>query len=224
VGEVARSGQPALEVLTASLGHRAGVGAMLLASVAMWFCGLSSVTSFSRTLYAFSRDGGLPGSRAIRAVHATFGTPLVAVLLSVLLPAALVAVTVPLSDSVFLAVASLATTGLYVSYALPIGLGAVARVQGRWNHRGPFHLGRFGVPVAAAAVLWALAVLGICSLPPNWTAGAMLAVLLVVLTIVYLTFVRGRFKGPKVTIAAMERQSPGRPASPGDDVSSRDVA
>ncbi|MDB4996156.1 MAG: amino acid transporter [Myxococcaceae bacterium] len=203
--EVARAAQPALEVMTAALGHRAGVGAMLLASVAMWFCGLSSVTSFSRTLYAFSRDDGLPGSHAIRAVHRTYGTPLMAVLLSVLLPAALVIVTVPLSDSVFLAVASLATTGLYVSYALPIGLGAVARIQGRWNHRGPFQLGRFGVPIAFAAVLWAIAVLGICSLPPNWTAGAMLAVLVVVLVIVYLAFVRGRFKGPKVTMAAMEK-------------------
>jgi amino acid transporter len=216
VGEVAASGQPALFVLSSALGPRAGVLAMLLASVAMWFCGLSSVTSFSRTLYAFSRDDGLPGSATIRAVHPRFGTPLAAVGLSVVLPAVLVFGTLPFSDSVFLAVASLATTALYFSYALPIALGAVARLRGRWSHRGPFHLGRFGVPMAFAAVLWSLAVLGVCSLPPNWSAGAILGVLLVLLTALYVTVVRGRFRGPLVTIDAMERRSPGRPGSPGD--------
>jgi amino acid transporter len=49
-------------VLTAALGERAGVLFSALAAMAMWFCGLSAVTWSSRIIYAFARDGGLPGS------------------------------------------------------------------------------------------------------------------------------------------------------------------
>ena len=52
-------------------------GLVALALAAMWFCGLSSVTSASRTMYAFSRDGGLPFSSVIARVGKTTRTPIV---------------------------------------------------------------------------------------------------------------------------------------------------
>ena len=33
--------------------------------VAQWLCGLATVTSCSRMIFAFARDGGLPGSKAL---------------------------------------------------------------------------------------------------------------------------------------------------------------
>ena len=51
-----------------ALGSRAGWALSLLAAMAMWFCGLSCVTSTSRTIYAFARDEGMPLSRLWRRV------------------------------------------------------------------------------------------------------------------------------------------------------------
>ncbi len=200
----AADAQPPLFILRTVLGEHAGNLAMGLAIVAMWFCGLSSVTSASRTLYAFARDDGLPASARIRAVDEKHGTPLVAIAVAVVAPLLLVLATLPFSDAVFLAIASLATTALYVSYAVPIGLGAVARHRGAWTKRGPFHLGPFGVVIAWGAVVWALFVLVVCGLPPNWSAGATVTALAVVLGIVDYAWIRHRFRGPKVTLAAVE--------------------
>src|SRR5947209_3639962 len=62
-----------IAILEQALGARAGGLATALAAMAMWFCGLSAVTWSSRTIYAFARDGGLPGSRLWKRVsrHST---------------------------------------------------------------------------------------------------------------------------------------------------------
>ena len=65
---LAKDDHAPLTILQHGLGPTAGRWGMGLAIFAMWFCGLSSVTSASRTLYAFSRDDGLPFSAAIRKV------------------------------------------------------------------------------------------------------------------------------------------------------------
>ncbi|HEY2514762.1 MAG TPA: amino acid permease [Polyangiaceae bacterium] len=200
----AASDQAALFVLRRALGEAAGRWAMGLAVVAMWFCGLSSVTSASRMLFAFARDEGIPFHRALRRVSPRWRTPHVAILAVCAASLALVAATAPLSDAVFLAVASLATTGLYTSYGLPIALGAVARARGRWERLGPWNLGPFGVAVAWAAVAWSAFVLVVCALPPNTTAGGMLAAVVVLLGVLYATTVRGRFRGPRLALADVE--------------------
>jgi amino acid transporter len=110
---------------------------------------------------------------------------------------ALVAASAPLGDAVFLAIATLATTGLYTSYAVPILLGAIARARGRWTQRGPWNLGAFGPVVAWGAVAWSAFVLVVCCLPPNAIAGAMLAGVGAVLAGLYFAVVRGRFRGPR---------------------------
>ena len=208
LSEAAKDAQPALYILRASFGERAGNAAMGLAIVAMWFCGLSSVTSASRTLYAFARDGGPPGSMALRKVSAAYKTPVAAILVAVVMPLLLVLVTSPFSDAVFLAVASLATTGLYVSYATPIALGAIARRRGVWRHRGPWNLGAWGGLVAWLAVAWSLSVLVICCLPPNGTAGLLLGGVASAIVVLYFLVARGKFAGPKVTMASAFQDSP----------------
>jgi amino acid transporter len=193
-----------LLVLEQSLGARAATATMTLVVAAMWFCGLSSVTSASRTLYAFARDGGFPGSAYVRLVHPRLRTPHVAIALAAIAPLALVLSTAPLREEIFLSIATLATTGLYVSYAIPIALGAIARSRGRWRHRGPWHLGRFGVPIAWAGVAWAACVLGVSALADALSA-KMLGGIVVAFAALWLLRVRGRFRGPAVDLAIFER-------------------
>jgi len=193
----AASDQPALFVLRHALGDVAGRAAMGLAIAAMWFCGLSSVTSASRMLFAFARDEGLPMHAQLRRVSPRWKTPHVAIFAVCAASMLLVAASAPLGDAVFLAIATLATTGLYTSYAVPILLGAIARARGRWTRRGPWHLGAFGPVVAWGAVAWSIAVLVVCSLPPNAIAGAMIAGVIALLAATYFVFVRGKFRGPR---------------------------
>ncbi len=198
--------QPVLFILRHALGDGIGRAAMGLAIAAMWFCGLSSVTSASRMLFAFARDGGVPFHAALRRVSPRLKTPHVAILAIAGTSLALVAVTAPLGDAAFLAVASLATTGLYLSYATPIALGAIARARGRWTRLGPWNLGAFGGWVAWGAVGWSAFVLVVCSLPPNGVAGAMLLGSVALVAASYFAFVRHRFQGPARDLAALERE------------------
>jgi amino acid transporter len=205
--EVAGDSHAALLVMRKALGDGVGRLAMALAIVAMWFCGLASVTSASRTLWAFARDGGLPGSRALRTVGRRTRTPLVAIAVITVGALFLVLGTAPFSDALFDAMAKMATMGLYVSYGVPILLGVVARHRLRWKTLGPVHLGRFGVPVGWAAVVWCLFVLFVCSLPPNDLPARMLAGVVALLGVVYVAFVRNRFRGPEVKLANLERDA-----------------
>lgn len=196
---------PALYILKTSLGDHAGRIVMAFAVAAMWFCGLSSVTSASRTLFAFSRDDGLPLARFVRMVHSKTRTPHVAIVLASVLPFLLVAGVWTVSNKAFNAATTLATTALYVSYALPIALGAVARSRGTWTRMGPWNLGRAGVPMAIAAVVWSIFVVTIFFVPPNVPFGLVLAGLITSLVLLYALFVHGKFAGPKVNIEMLER-------------------
>jgi amino acid transporter len=200
-----------LSIMRGVLGETGGRAAMGLALAAMWFCGLSSVTSASRTVYAFARDRGLPASEHIGRVSLRTRTPLVAIAIVTAGPLLLVLGTAPFAAALFDAMAKMATMALYVSYALPIVLGILARRRGAWRTLGPFHLRGLGVPVAYAAVLWCAFVLVVCSLPPNQLPAAMLAALVALLAFVWFAVVRGRFAGPRVRLANLEEP----PALPG---------
>ena len=200
---VAGAPDAALQVLRGALGERAGTFALGLVVVAMWFAGLSSVTSASRMLFAFARDGGVPWAAALRRVHPGTETPVRATAACVVSSFVLVAATAPLSETVFLAVAALATVALYASYALPIALGAVARMQRLWTRRGPWNLGPAGVFVAWAAVGWTAFVFVVCGLA-NGLSLIIFVVLVLGLAALWQFGVRRRFTGPRVDLAHFE--------------------
>ncbi|EAU81715.2 GABA transporter [Coprinopsis cinerea okayama7 len=55
------------------------------------------------------------------------------------------------SEVAFAAATSIATIGLYISYAIPIALRVIYHDR---FVRGPFHLGKFSYPVAVVSVCW----------------------------------------------------------------------
>lgn len=198
------SDHAALTILSESVGPNAGRFGMGLAIVAMWFCGLSSMTSASRTIYAFSRDGGLPGSRVLRHVSPRYKTPSRAIVAAAIAAYGLVLATSRFDSAVFLTVASIATMGLYVSYGTPIALGLAARISGRWQRLGPFSLGRLGPFVAALGTMWCAFVLIICSLPPNGRSGVLLGAFAALAGLFYVAIARRSFSGPKVSLATWQ--------------------
>jgi amino acid transporter len=159
-------------------------------ALAHYLCGLATVTSASRMLFAFSRDGGLPCSRWLRYVSPTRRTPPVAVW-TVAIAALLFCAYTP----VYTTIAAVCTICLYVSYVLPIALGFFA--YGRtWTQMGPWHLGAWYRPLAGISVAGCVVLIAIGMAPPNDMAFGILLTFSVVLAIYWFGFERRRFPGP----------------------------
>ena len=171
--------------------------------VAQYLCGLATVTSASRMVYAFARDGGLPFSPALRRVSPSWRTPVGAIWLVAGLAVAFTAYT-----PMYNALAAVCAIFLYVSYVLPAALGLYA--HGRtWTRMGPWDLGRWYRPLAGLCVLGCVVLLVIGVQPPNdlnlWTVlGA-----LVLLACLWWIRDRKSFRGPPTAICTSEKEEKG---------------
>ncbi|PKU60689.1 amino-acid permease BAT1 homolog [Dendrobium catenatum] len=144
--------------------YGSGVGGIIclgFAAIAVFFCGLSAVTSNSRMTYAFSRDGAMPFSSLWCKVNKE-EVPRNAVWLALAVSFCM-ALTSLGSLVAFQAMVSIATIGLYIAYALPIffrvTLGRQSFVP------GPFSLGRWGIFCGWVAVIWVAVITVLFSLP-----------------------------------------------------------
>jgi amino acid transporter len=190
-----------LFILEASLG-RVGTALVWVCVGAMWFCGLASVTSNSRMLWAFARDGGLPGSKWLAAVSPRFQTPHVATwvsagcaLLVVLLSIAIGRVSQQAAADALSTVTAVSTVALYLSYGLPIAMALWARRRG-WPRQGPFSVGRAGPWFNVLSLGWLTAAVVVMSLPPSGVVGLAMLLVGAALATVWFGGVRRRFKGP----------------------------
>jgi amino acid transporter len=189
---VARADNPFIAVVSSALG-RLGRALVWLVLGAMWFCGLASVTSNSRMLFAFARDGGLPASRRLASVSPRHRSPAAAVWTAVAM-----AFLVALWSQAYSAMVALSTIALCASYAVPIALGLRARRSGAWHHRGPWDLGRWSTPVNALALAWTATLTVLFVLPPNLLAGYTFAGVLLLLGGAWRLSARHWFRGPRV--------------------------
>lgn len=181
-----------IAILQSALGAKFGNGVSALASMAMWFCGLSVITSTSRTIYSLARDHGTPFSGWLRRVNANHGTPGAAIWVTV--AAAFAAM---VWSGAVPVVTSLSTVALYVAYGVPIALAYRARRRGqRWADDAPWSLGKAGSAINGVAIVFSLFVCAILVMPPNELAGKTLAGLTVLLCALYWAAARHRYEGP----------------------------
>jgi amino acid transporter len=193
LGVTANAPNPFFHVLAVRLPLPWARALLGVAVGAMWFCGLASVTSNSRMLFAFARDGGLPGSPWLAKISPRFASPHVAVWVS-----CAAAFGVALYSGAYHVMGALSTSALYASYGLPILFGLRARRRGRWRERGPWHLGRASTWVGGLALCWVGFVLVLFSLPPNLLSGLSLAGAAVLLGAYWWLRAARRFRGPPV--------------------------
>ena len=195
---------------------RTGAELLLLVVIgAQLFCGMSSVTANSRMIYAFSRDGALPGSRIWHRVNKRTRTPTNAIWLAAG-GALILGLPYLWNSAAYGAVTSIATIGLYVAYVAPTYLRLR---QGDNFKRGPWHLGRWSYVIGWAAVTWVVIIFFLFMLPQfgpisrltfNYAPIAV-AVVIGYAGIFWLVSARKWFKGPKVQgtpeeLAAIERE------------------
>ncbi|CAN6469952.1 unnamed protein product [Victoria cruziana] len=186
-----------------------GVGGIIclgVVAVAIFFCGMSSVTSNSRMAYAFSRDGAMPFSSLWHKVNKQ-EVPINAVWLSVFISFCM-ALTSLGSLVAFQAMVSIATIGLYIAYALPIFFRVT--LARKSFVPGPFNLGKYSMFIGWVAVLWVVTISVLFSLPVaypitkdtlNYTPVAVGGVLFVTIS-TWILSARHWFKGPITNIGA----------------------
>lgn len=139
--------QPVLQILIDIFGEPGAIALMTLIMVCVYHCGLFSMTSNSRMMFGFARDGGLP--QFFNNVDARFHAPIRTIWLAAFL-SFLLAVPSLGSTVAFSAATSIATIGLYLSYGLPI---LIALIWPRNFNKGPFNLRFASRIVALVAVL-----------------------------------------------------------------------
>ncbi len=195
------TGVPPVQVFIDAIGLTGAKILLLIVIGAQFFCGMASVTANSRMIYAFSRDGALPGSRIWHKISGRTRTPVNAVWLAAI-GAFLLGLPSLWNGTAYAAVTSISVIGLYIAYVTPVYL----RLRlGAGFERGPWHLGRWSHVVGVLAVAWVAVISVLFMLPTvspitarsfNYTPVAV-AVVLGFAGIWWLVSARTWFTGPR---------------------------
>ncbi len=179
-------------------------------AIAMSFCGLSSVASAGRMLYAFARDDGMPGSGWLKKVNHQYRTPANA-LIAMVVGAFILTVVAFLAGggTAIVIVTAISTIFLYAAYGITIYLGLSTR---EWISHRVWSLGRWSRPIAMVALFWVIVLMILFSFPTSGNISITFMLITVALmAIYYFGWAKSRFQGPRVmgaddTLTEIERE------------------
>jgi amino acid transporter len=205
---------PPAQIWIEALGQTGGLFILLVVIGAQFYCGMSSVTANSRMIYAFSRDGAIPGSSFWHRINPKTRTPTNSIWLATV-GAFILGLPYLFNAVAFFAITSIAVIGLYIAYIIPVFLRLRA---GDSFVPGPWHLGRWSRLIGTVATVWVVFIAILFMLPqfvPVRTdtfnyAPVAVGVVLLFAGGWWLLSAKNWFKGPKVQgsaeeLAAIER-------------------
>src|SRR5258706_14224377 len=147
-----------------------------------YVCALAGLTSTSRMMYAFSRDGGLPFSKSLSQISTTYRTPHYAIWAAIVL-----AFISTLYADAFLILATGCAVFLYISYMIPVIAGFFAEGK-TWKEKGPFNLGSWSKPNAIIAAVGVALLTTTGFFPPNQRVFYLTVAMVVILPILWFAF------------------------------------
>ncbi len=155
------SGVPPAQIWIDAIGQTGGLLILLLVIGAQFYCGMSSVTANSRMIYAFSRDGAIPGSSFWHRINKRTRTPTNSIWFAAV-GAFILGVPYLFNSTAYAAVTSIAVIGLYVAYISPVFLRLRA---GSKFQEGPWTLGRWSRPIGIIGTIWVIVICLLFLLP-----------------------------------------------------------
>ena len=167
--------------------------------VSQFLCGLATVTSASRMIFAFARDGGFP--RFLRGIHPTFRTPVAAIW-----AAALISILFTLYAPVYSTIVTITVIFLFLSYAMPIAAGLFAYGK-TWTKMGPWDLGATFQIVSVGVIISSVFIFAVGIQPPNDKALWVTVAFFALLVVIWFAIERNRFKGPPTGESIAHRQA-----------------
>lgn len=199
------NGMPIRFIFLNATGSAAGgIGLLICIIGVMLFAGIAALAASSRCVYAFARDGAIPGSLYWRKIHDELKVPVAGLLLSTAVICSLGLIYFG-SAAAFNAFTGATCICLSASFASPI---FVSLLRGRrLVQHSSFSLGKWGYFLNAVSVCWVMISFALFSFPAqlpvttssmNYTSVVFIG--FAVISLVYYVF-RGRdaFIGPPVT-------------------------
>jgi len=195
---------------------------LIIAVIGQLFCGMSCMTSSSRMMYAFSRDGAVPGWKLWSKVNAKripFNAVIAVAVLALILTLPALKGNKDGITVAFTAVVSIGVIGLYIAYIIPIFLRV--RMGDRFEP-GPWNLGRhykwlgivaiteviivvvigFNLPFSSSGVPWEDDFeWSLFNYTPVVTGGVF-----AIVGIWWLVSARHTFKGPRTTVEDLDKE------------------
>ncbi|KAH8808788.1 amino acid/polyamine transporter I [Xylogone sp. PMI_703] len=213
-------GQPMASLCVQVLGKKSGLAMFIMNIIGEFFVGQGITIASSRVVFAYSRDGAIPGSRWWSKVNTRTFTPVNSVWF-ILTISALLGLLMFASPVAIGAIFSIGAIAQYISFVTPLGL-KLFFAEDRFRP-GPWNLGRWSKPVGVIAVAWLLLIIPALCFPAvkgkdlnrltmNYTCliygGTMLFAV-----VYYVVDAHKWFKGPRVNV---EHRIYGEPVA-GDD-------
>lgn len=180
--------------------------------VAQFLCGLATVTSASRMLFAFSRDGGMPaGSNALATVSPRYRTPVNAIWTAAILQIIYVFLAQYVSiggTNLYTIVVNSTLVFLFLSFTIPIALGMLTYGGQKWPRPGPWSLGSGLFRLfALLSVLGMVLIVFIAVQPPNENVLWITVGFLVLAAVIWFAVENRRFAGPPIGNEIVRRQA-----------------
>ncbi|PSK55252.1 Choline transport protein [Elsinoe australis] len=199
------TGQPYVYVLQqATRSHAATCALTAIVAILLISCAINQVTTSSRQLFAFARDGGLPFSDFLGRVYPGFDIPLNAVLVTLGFTCLLSFIVIG-SSTALANITTLSLTGLVSSYAIAIACIFAKKLRGEPLPRSRFRLPRtVGLATNAVALMWLSLTFVMMFFPAgpqpdakgmNWSI-LIFGVVVVFSLVYYRLAARGRYVGP----------------------------
>jgi amino acid transporter len=169
--------------------------------IAQLLCGLATVTSASRMLFAFSRDDGMPvGSRALAAVSPKFRTPVNAIWTATVLCILYVVLALNIKvdgTSIYVIVVNSTLVFLFLSFTIPLIAAMLAYGTPKWPNPGPWAMsaGLYKL-VTVLSVVGMGVILFIAVAPPNERVLYVVIGFIVLALVLWVTVENRRFEGP----------------------------
>ncbi len=180
--------------------------------ITQFLCGLATVTSASRMLFAFSRDDGMPvGSKALASVSAKWRTPVNAIWTSTVLAILYVFLAQFISiggTNIYTIVVNSTLVFLFLSFVIPIVLGMIAYGTAKWPKPGPWAMsaGLFKLTCLLSVVGMAV-IFFIAIQPPNDKVLWIVIGFLLLAAALWYGVENKRFQGPPMGEEIKRRQA-----------------
>jgi amino acid transporter len=155
LGAVARGAvaDPVSDTLVSQLGAGIAKPVEVLFVIGFLASFLALQTSASRVIWAYSRDGALPGAHSLARLSAAQKVPIVAICVTTLIGATLFLLST-VASNVYSLMVNFTFGGFFVAFLFPLLGNVIARMRGRWRP-GVFDLGRAGTALGVVALMWA---------------------------------------------------------------------
>ncbi|AMO63216.1 amino acid permease-associated region [Mycolicibacterium phlei] len=151
---LADQADPVYYTLTEALGAHIAKPVEVLFIIGFLASFLALQTSGSRVIWAYARDGALPGAGALARLRGEARIPALAILVTTVIGAALFGLSV-VAGEIYTLMVNFTSGGFYLSFLFPLVGFLVVLLRRQWTP-ARFSLGAATLPVAAVAVVWAV--------------------------------------------------------------------